>query len=228
MLSNNPLSEISEGATKGVLEWSLEKISTFIKRLMNKELGFIGEPKTIELVREQYRSGEAKFYKGYISDKDVLFLVKMGLTLRKLEELNQEERRINLRDKIFKKYSIEGLHIAEFVQNNTLNKYVGILLDELNSIEKLKEEIGEILRNIEKYTLFVQGTDQKKELVKNIEIKIRANSPRIFIIVGVKSAAKIVSECTNLFKEIMKEYEFQSWSDGKKEVLFFRRVLKKI
>ena len=56
----------------------------------------------------------AKFYSKYIKDKEILFLVKIGLTLRKLE--NDKERQHNLRDKIFRKFKVEGLHIAEFVQ----------------------------------------------------------------------------------------------------------------
>jgi len=197
---SSEISDVAEGLTKGLLNWSVEKVDSFIQKLREKKLAFIEEPKTIEIVREQYKSGEAEFYKKYIKNKDILFLVRMGLTLRKLE--NEEERRLNLRDKLFKKYKLKGLHIAEFVQNGILNRYIGILLEELTSIETLEKEIEEILINIEKYTLFVQGTVKKSEVIKNVDIKVSSNSPHIFIVSGVKSAAKIVREIIEPLKEI--------------------------
>lgn len=221
MSSDNPISDIAEGTAKGFLDWSVDKIGSFIKRLKNKELAFIEEPKTIEIVREQYRSGEAKFYEIYIKDKNLLFLVKLGLTLRKLE--SDKERLQNLRDKILKKHDIEGLHIAEFVQNGILNNYVSILLKELTSLEKLTEDIEQILKNIEKYTIFVLGTSNKSEIIKNADIKVNSHSPKIFIISGFKSAAKIVAESIDKFKIILKDYEFERFSSGEKETLFFKR-----
>ena len=198
MSSDNPISDISEGVVKGFLDWSAEKIDSLVKKLKNKELAFIEEPKTIEIVREQYRSGEAKFYEIYIKDRNLLFLVKLGLTLRKLEQ--DKERTQNLRDKILKKHEIEGLHIAEFVQNGILNSYVAILLKELTSIEKLTEDIEQILKNIEKCTIFVLGTSNKAEIIKNADIKVNSHSPKIFIISGFKSAAKIVADSIDSFK----------------------------
>lgn len=221
MSSDSPLSDIVEGATKGFLELSIEKIDSLVKKLKNKELAFIEEPKTIEIVREQYRSGEAKFYENYIKDKRLLFLVKLGLTLRKLE--NDKERNQNLRDKILKKHNIEGLHIAEFVQNGVLNSYVSILLKELTSIEKLTEDIEDILKNIERYTIFVSGFSNKAEIIKNADIKVNAHSPKIFIISGFKTAAKLILDTIESFKIILKDYELERFSSGEKEILFFKR-----
>jgi len=221
MSSDSPISDIAEGATKGFLELSIEKIGSFIKKLKNKELGFIEEEKTIEIVREQYRSGEAKFYEIYIKDKNLLFLVRLGLTLRKLE--TDKERLQNLRDKILRKYDVEGLHIAEFVQNGVLNRYVSILLEELISIEKLTEDIEQILKNIEKYTIFVLSTSNKSDIIKNADIKVSSHSPKIFIISGFKSAAKIVAEGIDRFRIILKDYDFERFSSGEKEILFFKR-----
>jgi len=62
MSSDSPISDVAEGTTKAVLEWSDAKITSFIKKFKERKLAFIEEPKTIELVKEQYRSGEAKFY----------------------------------------------------------------------------------------------------------------------------------------------------------------------
>ena len=146
MSSNSNIEDVSKGVTKGVLEFSKNEVISLIKKLKERKLAFIEEQKTIEIVKEQYRSGESKFYEIYIKDKNLLLLVRLGLTLRKLE--NDKERLQNLRDKILKRYDIEGLHLAEFVQNGVLNKYISILLEELTSLKKLEEEIQEILKSI--------------------------------------------------------------------------------
>jgi len=223
MSSDNPISDVAEGVSKGVLEWTKENILSLLQKLKDRKLAFIEESKTIEIVREQYRSGEAKFYQSYINDKKLLFLVKLGLTLRKLE--NDQERLQNLRGKILQKHRIDGLHIAEFVQNGVLNRYVGILLEKLNSIEKLKEDISYILNNIEKHTIFVQGTSKKSEIIKKTDILVNSHSPEIFIISGFKSAAKIVADSIDSFKIILKDYEFERFSSGEKETLFFKRKI---
>lgn len=221
MPSDNPISDIAEGTTKGILDWSLDKITFFLQKLEHRELAFIEEQKTIDIVKEQYLSGESKFYGKYIKDKKFLFLARLGLSLRKMER--DKERRVNLRDKIFKKYSVEGLHLAEFVENGILNRYVGILIEGLVSIEKLERDIEDILKNIEKYTIFVKWTSKKAEIIKKVDIMINANSPCIFIISGFGTAAKIVQESIEQFKVIMKDYDFERVSSGEKEILFFKR-----
>lgn len=223
MSSEDPIASATEGVTKGILDWTTDKVNDFIKKFRNKELAFIQDTKTIELVREQYNSGESKFYNLHIKDKNLLLLVKLGLVLRKIE--NDSERQKNLREKIFRKYKIEGLHIAEFVQNGILNRYLGLLIEEITSIENLQNHIEDILRNIEKYTLFVQGTSNKFEMIKKVNAIVLSHSPCIYIISGFGNAAKLVSETTDLLKDVMKDYDFERFSSGEKEILFFKRKL---
>lgn len=222
-MSSNPLSDISKGATKGLLEWSSEKVASLVQKLKDRKLGFIQDPKTIEVAKEQYNSGEAKFYQIYIKNNEILFLVRMGLTLRKLE--GTEERLLNLRDKIFRKYKVQGLHIAEFVQNGILNKYVGILIEELTSIEELKSEIEEVLKNIEKHVLFIKSGVNCPEIVKNIANVVHAHSPDIFIVSGIKSAAQVIIGCSDKIQIVLPSYALEKFSSSEKETLFFKRKL---
>lgn len=223
MSSNEIVSDAAEGVTKGALSWSYEKIKGFIQKLKDKKLAFVQDPNTIEMVKEQYLSGESKFYEKYIKNTEILLLVRMGLTLRKLE--NDKTRQRNLRDKILKKYSVKGLHIAEFVQNGVLNRYIGIYLDELDSIENLSKEIEEVLNNIEKHALFIQGTSSKLEIIKKANTIVDSHSPSFFIVSGFKSAAGLARQCENSLKQILKGYEFEKFSSGEKENLFFKKKL---
>ncbi len=223
MSSDDPLASATEGVTKGILDWTSEKVNDFIKKFRDKELAFIQDAKTIELVREQYNSGESKFYNLHIKDKNLLFLVKLGLVLRKIE--NDSDRQKNLREKIFRKSGILGLHIAEFVQNGILNRYLGLLIEEITSIENLQNHIEDILRNIEKYVLFVQANSNGFEILKKVNAIVLSHSPCIFIVSGFGNAAKLVSDITDLLADTMKDYNFERFSSGEKEILFFRRKL---
>lgn len=224
MSSDNPIPDIVEGATKGFLNWSTDKISSFVKKFKNKELVFVKDIKTIERVKEQYNSGEGKFYEKYIKDREILLLVRLGLTLRKLETEDQQKLK-DLRDKIYLKYKVRGLHISEFVQNGILNRCVGILLEELTSIDEFEKEIEEILGNIEKHALFIRAEYKPRVILKKVSDIINAHQPYIFTIAGTKSAAKVTQDCIPQLKSILGEYDIEEVNSKDKEILFFKRKI---
>ena len=154
----------------------------------------------------------------------MLFLLKMGLTLRSLEK--EEIRKMNLRTKIFNKYGIKGLHIAQFVENGILNRYIGILIDDIVSIKKFKKDIMNILENIEKHVLFVKRDDNERDVIKQATIITSSHRSMIFIISGISSAAKIVRSCEERLKELLPDYALEKMSSGEKETIFFKRILK--
>lgn len=224
MSSERFVSDIAEGTTKGLLDWSEEKISDFILKFKDKKLAFIQDKETIQIVKEQFNSGELNFYKNYIEDRDLLFIVKLGLTLRKLE--GHTERKQNLREKIFNKYETNGLHIAQFVENGILNRYTAILIDNLISIEDLKKKIKDTLKNIEKHVLFVKTRDTERSVIENSRTIVFANSPNIFIISGISSAAEIIRKCEPIITQLFIDYNLEKISSGYKENLFYKRILK--
>ncbi len=224
MSSDNAISDVAEGATKGLLDWSIEKITQFVQKFEDKKLAFIEEKKTIEVVKEQYQSGEAKFYQKYITEKNVLFLVRIGLTLRRIED--DEERLQNLRNKIHNKYGINGLHIAQLVQNGILNRYFGLLIEQLASEEELKHKISEILTNTEKHSLFVTSSNGVAEIIRITCTRIDAHTPPIFVVAGIRSAAKTVAESIIPLEKIMVGYKMERFSKENREILFFKREMK--
>lgn len=150
----------------------------------------------------------------------------MGLVLRKLENKGEREKKQNLREDIMKKYEIRGLHVAQFVENGLLNRYIGILLDDIDSIEKFKEKINEIIDNIEKYALFVKGTDSERNVLHSCLTITSSNLSMIFIVSGIGSAAEIVRKSEERIKELLKEnYDLEKMSKGENENLFFKRTI---
>jgi len=224
-MSYDPIESASRGATEGFLKWGEDFIKKLASKFKDKELAFIQDEKTIKRVKEQYRSGELSFYKKYIADKEILFLLKMGLTLRSLEKEKEEERKSNLRTKIFDKYEVKGLHIAQFVENGILNRYIGILIDDIISIEKFEEDITDILQNIEKHVLFVKKQDNERDIIKQATMITSSHLSMIFIISGIFSAAQIVRRCEDRLKELLIDYALEKMSDGEKEILFFKRII---
>lgn len=224
-MSYDPIESASKGAIEGVLKWGEEFIKKLASKFKNRKLAFIQDEKTIQRVKEQYNSGELSFYKEYIEDKEMLFLLKMGLTLRSLEKEKEEVRKMNLRDKIFNKYEVKGLHIAQFVENGILNRYIGILIDDIVSVKKFKKDIIDILKNIENHVLFVKKDDSERNVIKEITTKVISHVPMIFIVSGISSAARIVRNCEERLKELLPNYTLEKMSSGERESLFFKRTI---
>ena len=213
-------SEIIKDTIEASLEFSKQQIVNFVKKFRDRKLAFIEDEKTIELAKEQYESGESKFYHRYIHDKKLLFLVGMGLTLRKVEE--NAEKRQNLMAKLFNKYKVEGLHVAEFVQNGILNRYNSILLELVDSIEDLEKQIENVLKNIEKYSLFVQGRDRIGEIIRRTINITDSHSPTIFVISGEGSCAKLLGDNVKKIEDSLKRYSLEKISTSNREILFFK------
>lgn len=222
-MSFDPIESASKGAIKGALEWGTDLIKELASKLRDKKLSFIQDEEIIKRVKEQYKSGELSIYKEYINNKEMLFLLQMGLTLRSLE--NDESRRRNLRSKIFDKYNVKGLHIAQLVENGILNRYIGILMEGITSIEKFKKDLVNVLENVEKHVLFVQKIDSERGIIMKASNIAGVHLPMIFIVSGISSAAEIVKNCEARLKEILKEYNLEKISSNQKESLFFKRTI---
>jgi len=155
------ISNIAKGMTRGVIDWSSEKVMTLIKKFKNKELAFIEDIETIDIAKEQRKTTEFDFFKKYIADKHLRILFQMGLTLRKLEKANKDLQ--PLKEKISNKYDIKGLHIAYFVQNGLFSKYIGSILEKTTP-QRVSFEIKNLLKNITKIPLWEGWENQKKLL----------------------------------------------------------------
>ena len=225
MSSEDPIESASAGLVKGALDWTAAAIKDFVIKLKDRKLAFIQDEETIKLVKEQYHSGELSFYNGYIDDKEILFIVNMGLTLRKLQ--GDVNRRKNLRDKIFNKYQVKGLHIAQFVENGILNRYLGILIDNMSSIIDFKKRIMHVLKNIDKHVIFVKKEDIERNVIKYATSSVASNSPLIYIVSGISTAAEIVRGCEGRLVQLLPDYTLEKISSNDMENLFFKRVISK-
>lgn len=226
-MSSDIIKDISEGATRGIIKEGKDSIKNSIKiileKLKNRKLGFVQDPLTIKRVIEQRKIGEVKQYKMFVKDKEIIQVIIMGLTLRKLEKDKNYLRVRNLRTNILIKYKLEGLHIAQAIQNGILSRYVVNLLEQGFSINDVKLEVKNFLGNIEKHICFVSSNKKVQQIVEEVKTKINAHNPSIFVLSGAGNAMKITIESHNLLLKENLPYIIEKYSNPIRELYFFNR-----
>ena len=188
-VNESVIKDAAEGATKGALDWSAQRITELVRRFKQRELAFIEDNETIDLVRSQKEKPAWKLVGRFVKDKDLRLQVLMGFTLKKLEtDLNLVKLQ-NLRDKIRRKYGTPGLHVAQLVQNDIFSKHFDILLKNADSDRDVEAEAANLLNNVDKYVEFVQAGDDFNRKARIITTRINANLPAVFIIFSCGSPA---------------------------------------
>lgn len=219
------LTDATAGVSKAVIELTLEKLNEFVARIKNRDLAFIEDESTITRVNLINNSGELEYYKDFVKDKDQLRLVKMGLTLRKLEEDGDHKRLQSLSGKIRKKYEVEGLHAAQFVQNDILSKYIGNYIKTANSKDDIRKGIAKILGNIEQYALFVKEDYNSNSdiIIPSVQIA-NVHKPSIFIICGMGPAGDLIIDCEAELVSSLRNYALEKNIRKEKVIFFFERI----
>ncbi len=182
----------SEGATKGFLDWTEEKLSDLARGFESRDLLFIEDRQTIDLVKEQRKKPEWELAKKYIRDRDLRIQIQMGLALRRLE--SNPPKLKELRDKIYKKYQSPGLHIAEIVQTGIFVKYIGLLLGQTLDETELVEKLNALLKENEKYVVFIKTQDDAYRKTQEIVARLRANLPPALVVFSSGTAIDVSLE----------------------------------
>ena len=224
--SSDPIESAAKGLTKGTLEWTHEKLKEWVIKLKNRDLAFIKDIETINLVKEQRETGEWDFFKKYVGDGKLRILFQMGLTFRKLEKEKKYLELDALRKKTFNKFDAKGLHLAEFVQNGLFSKYIGNRLNRAVTSHKLKFEIDDLFNNLENRVAFIQVVHQEKIEKKADEIitKIQANSPDTFIISGSGLAIGVCEQIKEKIVSAISGYEEELYKIEDKKIFFLNRI----
>lgn len=205
MSSDSPISDATEGAVKGALDFGKEQLEEFVKKIMNKELAFIEDEETINTVKAQREKPEFKIYRKYIKDTDLKLQIQMGFTLRELKKQEQAGKFDDLRAKIVRKYGAKGLHVSELVQCSLLSRYAYLVIGSTITDKIVEERIEELLGDIEKYVVFIQSVDTAAMLKRKVLTKIDANSPNAILIFS--NGKKSISMAEKLIKSIRPEVQ---------------------
>ncbi len=220
----SPISDAAEGVTRGVISWGEEKIKLLASSFLDKQLIFINNRETIDLVKEQLKGGDWSLCKQYIKDKDVKILVQLGLTLRKLG--SKPELLQDLRLKILKKYHEKGLHIAQVVQNNILTEFIGSVASKVYSGTDMVEKIEDLLSNVDKLVLFIKAEDNVEKKNNEINIHLQANNPNAMILFSFKSAIETCKQIKNVLERSIENYSLESKEEKNRYLVFVFRESK--
>jgi len=222
-MSSEILKDVSEGTTRGIIKESKNSIKSFLEKLKNRKISFVQDPATIKRVIRQRKIGELKQYKLFVKDKEKIQIIIMGLTLRGLEKEKNNWRIMNLRTNIRIKYRLEGLHMAQAIQNGILSRYIISLLEQGFSMSDTKMQVEEFLNDIEKHICFVHSNKNAPQIVEEVKTKINAHNPNIFVLSGAGSAMKITMESHNLLLKENLPYIIEKYSNPIRELYFFNR-----
>lgn len=222
MLSNFD-DNLTTSAFKGTLSWGEDKIRELVIKFRDRRLAFIQDTETIDLVKEQLKTGEWSLCSSYLKDKNLKLLVQMGLALRKLDQTKSEKYLSNLRTKILEKYGAKGLHIAEFVQSKILSDFIGSIADKAYSVTELIENVEKLLNNLELNVLFIRKIDNLDKRLNEIKTRLIANAPLFFIIFATKSAMSLGLEIKQNLKKELEEYELSSLEEKNRLLIFLSK-----
>ena len=207
---------LAREATKGILDFTKEQIQEFVQKFRNRDLVFVEEPGTIKLIKEVRGGTEWNLFDEFLPkpDKDLRLIFQMGITLRKLD--GNEEKLDNLRSKIRNRFTVKGLHLAEFVQNKVLSKVIVALAERNLSKKEIVQVVKDIWDNIDKFAIFIKQDDDINEHFKNIETRIRANLPLLLMIFGSGSAIKKLDKIVDKIEKMNFGYETIRYEEKEK------------
>ncbi len=226
MSSNDqsPITDVAEGITKGLISWSEEKIKNFAQNFLDRKLVFINHQETIDLVKEQLKSGDWSLVKQYLKDSELKILVQIGLALRKLEA--KPDKVQDLRTKVLNKYGSRGLHIAQVVQNGILTEFIGTIASKVHSGSEIIERVENLLLNVDKFILFIKKDDLVDKKISEIKIRLQANNPDAIILFSFKSAVGICKKIKETLEDDLIDYSIESKEEKNRYLVFiFRRVV---
>lgn len=197
-----PLEEFAAGLAEGTIKALGPKVKDLASLLFNRKLAFIGRRDYVREVKEQSQSAEWQFFKDFITDERLSILALMGLTLRDWESDPGRRQDIeNLRNRIFRKFGQEGVHIAQVVQSRILSRIIAVAVDSSPTSKRDAARLIETFLN-SAFLLcrFVQNDDSSDELATQIRNHLTLQKPPLFVLFARGKAIKI---CDHAVKRII-------------------------
>ena len=202
----------AEGATKGLLEWTSDKIPGLVKRFLDKEIAFIQDKKNIETVKKQREAEEYKLLQNYVGKERLLVL--MGLALRAIE--NDPDRVQDLRNKIHDKYGKKGVHIVELVQVGLVTELLTRLVKLFGSRVDIENTLTSFLDQSEYLALFIKKEDKTRvdRISKLVIERVDVNPVHMMILCGSGYAMNVVKAILKKIERDPRDYLVQGQVEG--------------
>lgn len=196
---------VGAGAAAAV-KWALEKVPDLVSRFRNRELSFIQDEHTIDLVKRSRKQAEYSLLRKHAQGTHKRVLIQIGLTLRRLDGEGDHEGVQNLRQKIVRKYQTPGLHLAEAAQSGILSLIHEELLRMDLSDTQLDEEMNDVVESIDHYVEFIKEETEIDPKAAEISGHLTRDYPRVFVVAGIGKAVPIALEVSQMVAKRVDAY----------------------
>lgn len=222
----DPTASAFKGATEAVIEWTAPRIAQLIARIQGHSAAVASDGVLVESIRHASKSEEAKFLKIYVTDKEQRRIIDGGLTLNELSDKPEHHDRLDrLRADLFDRYGTRGLHAAEIVERGVLGLFLRQLMREGRPKSDIARSAFALMNTVEKWTHFVQASDDVARVARELKFRVLANQPGVFIVLGhgaqKRKAERIVASSLHA---LGKDFGVVTHNEGREFVAFIGRT----
>ncbi len=194
------IGQIAKGITEGVLDWTKEQFEEIATRIKNKDIGFIEDKPTAERIQKQEGTAEYKLLIQYIPKGYLRVLMKLGLTLRMME--NNKEEVTSFKNVIYDQFATNGLRIAELVQMGIVSQLLTHLVKIYKSPKDVQKKLLSFFDQAVQLFIFVAKEDLKayKRISEVLKAKVETNPSQMAIVFG--RGEKAIQVVLKILKEV--------------------------
>lgn len=200
-------------------KWGSAKIKELAAKFRNREVAFIENPKIFQATKDARKNAEFARFRRFTSDGSKRVLLQLGIAMRGFQGnsamVEREARRI------IRRHGVSGLHLVEAMQAGLLSTIQDALEKTGMQEEILREEMGLVIENIDRYVAFIQGKDKPEREALVIASQIRSTYPRVFVVAGSGSAGTLAEKIATSVSEYLPDYENQEHTKGHQTVFVF-------
>jgi|SRR5579875_368249 hypothetical protein len=222
----DPLASAIKGATGAVIEWTAPRIAELVARIRGHSAAVASDGVLVESIRHASKSEEARFLKTYVTDKEQRRIVDDGLTLYELSDKHEHHDRLKrLRTDLLSRYGTRGLRAAEIVERGVLGLFLRQLMREGRPANEIVRSAFALIDTVERWTYFVQVTDNVQRVAKEVRIRALANQPGVFIVLGhgaQKTKAKAIVAAA--LRSMGRDFGISTHDSGREFVAFIGKT----
>ncbi len=210
----DPLESASKGVTKGLLEWTEEKLKELVKRFSNREVAFVEDKPSAEAIKKQDQTSEYKILCNFIPKGYFRILVRSGLALREIE--NDQDRVNRFRSNVYSKYGASGVRIAELTQMGIVTQLLAHLAKIYQNPPDVQKKLLAFFDQVDQLTIFVKTDDSERvERISGlVRERVDTNPSQMVILFGRAKAVRVLLKILKDIKADPRDYSIEIQQEG--------------
>ncbi len=214
------MEDVAKGTAKGVLEHTEERIAELVRRFRNREVAFVEDKSSVEVIKRERESAEYKMMIQYVPKGWLRILFQVGLSLREME--GNQNKVTMLKDDIYGKFGTAGVHIAELTQRGIITQLIAHLVKILGSPADVRAKLVAFLDQVDYLTMFVTKADSKvvESKYRLIVQRVENNPTHMMILFGSGYAKSVLLNILKRVKEDSRKYLLEVQEEGLQLIAF--------